>query len=87
MKFQKRSKAAEPVCLSNPGYMSPQDEIRNIIVSKTDDKESTLNRLKTSFDQLLLEEEQDDESNEIKGLAHALFCKLMKRVFGLSKYH
>jgi hypothetical protein len=83
MKFQKRTKASEPVCLSNPGYMSPQDEIRSIIVSKTDDKESTLNRLKTSFDQLLLDEEQD----EAKGLAHTLFCKLMKKVFGLSKYH
>jgi len=83
MKFQKRSKAPEPVCLSNPGYMSLPDEIRGIIVSKTDDKESTLNRLRMSFDQLLLEEEED----EATGLAHALFCKLMKKVFGLSKYH
>jgi len=82
MQFRKRSKPPEPVCHSNPGYLSPQDEIRGIIVSKTDDKESTLNRLKTSFDQLLIEEE-----DEVAGLAHPLFCKLMKRVFGLSKYH
>jgi hypothetical protein len=81
MQSRQRSKPPEPVCQSNPGYLSLPDEIRGIIVSKTDDKKSTLKRLKTSFDQLLKEED------EVTGLAHALFCKLMKRVFGLSKYH
>ena len=82
MQSRKRSKPPEPVCHINPTYMSPQDEIRGIIVSKTDDKESTLNRLRTSFDQLLKEDEDG-----VTGLDHPLFCKLMKRVFGLSKYH
>lgn len=83
MKASKRSKSPEPVCLTNPGYLSSQDEIRSIILSKTADKKETLTRLKATFDQLLLEEEDD----EVTGLAHEPFCKLMKKVFGLSKYH